>query len=97
MITARISAGFAHTSVSPNPVFDVMQVSLVQSAAQEGTIYIMNLQGQVIMQQDVSLKTGQQVITLNTGDLDAGTYLMQLMGNNGESTSLRFVKTNNCY
>jgi len=92
VITARISAGFAHTSVSPNPVFDVMQVSLVQSAAQEGTIYIMNLQGQVIMQQDVSLKTGQQVITLNTGDLDAGTYLMQLMGNNGESTSLRFVK-----
>ncbi|MEM9829613.1 MAG: T9SS type A sorting domain-containing protein [Bacteroidota bacterium] len=61
--------------VFPNPVQDVLQITLPSPVPQRTDVAVYNLQGQVITKQEFSRQTD---IRINTQNLSAGTYLLRI-------------------
>jgi hypothetical protein len=61
-------------TLSPNPVEEVLNVSLTGSDAGKGNITITNMLGQVMCSSEFEQRTGGQSLRLNLSDLNTGIY-----------------------
>ncbi|MBK0383571.1 T9SS type A sorting domain-containing protein [Pedobacter sp. SD-b] len=74
--------------VYPNPVKDVLYISHLASTS-EGTIKIVNLNGQLIKLQKTPI--GSQLTRLDVSDLQTGFYIVIYQGSKGQQ-SVKFIK-----
>ncbi len=67
----------------PNPSQGNITLKTVTDKAVAGTIVIRDLTGRKMMEQQVTLIRGESQITLSTGKLPAGTYILQVTSTEG--------------
>lgn len=92
VITAQIDGSFHATNLSPNPVAGELTVSMLQTADQTGTLFVVNLAGQILLEQDFNAEEGYNNFDISMNSLPSGVYMLKIAGNSGENESIQFVK-----
>ena len=80
------------SSLAPNPAFG--NISLVADAGRNSqlTLQIVDINGKLLVQQNLAVTEGRNVIPVPAAQLVAGTYLVKITSANGEMSVQRFVK-----
>jgi hypothetical protein len=65
--------------IYPNPAKDNVQFALTSDKKQEMKMRVYDLTGRLVDATELSLKTGTNVFSINTGQWRPGTYIVQLM------------------
>jgi hypothetical protein len=80
-------------SMFPNPTLDELNIDYQAEAATPATVSVLDVVGQVLMQEKFTLTLGNGRLTLNVGKLPAGTYLIQTsLDNSGKVEVRKLVK-----
>jgi plastocyanin len=79
--------------VYPNPAKSEASLMLNTDKAQMATLYIYDLLGNRINQQEVSLKQGSNNLSLPVVDIMPGIYFVELRYTNQTATVRRFIKS----
>ena len=69
-------------SIYPNPVMDVMNVTISSEQQAEATVLITDLSGKTVMQQIQQLSKGMNNLVLDAGSLAKGSYMLKIIANN---------------
>ncbi|MBL4709987.1 MAG: T9SS type A sorting domain-containing protein [Flavobacteriales bacterium] len=77
--------------VYPNPVVDKLKVDVSTNAAGIANIQIFSLTGQLVRDLTQNLVKGDNIISLQMGELDRGTYIIRTIQNGVTSTG-KFIK-----
>jgi len=81
--------------VFPNPVVDIVNISITDGFITNNKIEIFNSSGQFVLSKTVAIhKTENQFISVDLSELDMGLYVIKLQVNN-KSTYHRFIKNAN--
>ncbi len=76
----------------PNPANEIANILIGSTESANATLAIYNLMGQVVYTENVALNEGNNVITVNTNDLEAGVYMVNIKTNKGTSTQKLIVR-----
>lgn len=79
--------------LSPNPTTTNMKVEWQSEDILEGELQVMDSYGKVLFSQPVSSQ-GYHYEMINTSNLSAGVYFLQILTENGQINTKRFVKLN---
>ena len=79
--------GETKVKVFPNPAQDFVTVKVTTERAGSARVQLMTIDGRVLRDAQLSLSAGGGQTTLNTNDLPAGMYLVQVTGANRVSTT----------
>ena len=79
-------------SMAPNVVTGTANVNFNTATATTAQLTIVNAMGQRLMSQELNLTAGNSTQFLDAGDLASGNYMLHLVFQNGETTTVRFVK-----
>jgi uncharacterized repeat protein (TIGR01451 family) len=79
--------GETKVNVFPNPAEDFVTVKVTTERAGSATVQLMTIDGRVLRNEQLSLTAGGAQTTLNTADLPAGMYVVQVTGANRVSTT----------
>lgn len=79
-------------TVSPNPATDKVRISFFNPTESQLRIELLNLQGQTITMQEVSVEQGSQQVEWSLQDLTSGFYLIRLTNSEGWQQTLKVVK-----
>ena len=76
-VASKLSVmGTAEPRIFPNPASTSVTLDLGQSAAAAGTVKVLNAMG--VMIRTISVAPGQRNLQINTSDLPAGTYIINI-------------------
>jgi PKD repeat protein len=75
----------------PNPVTDNLYINAGQLASGRSTVSIFDAIGQLVETRQIEMEAGMDIITVNTGSLPKGLFIVQLI-NNGKTVTGRFIK-----
>ncbi len=89
--TAKIAAGVKDLVVYPNPVKDVLTISVHNIDAGKATLQLTGIHGNVLRSLPVQLQQGTQRYSFDVRQLPAGSYFVVLQTGGGVKTQ-RFVK-----
>jgi hypothetical protein len=72
------------TSLWPNPATDKVQLSISSGTNAKGQLILLNMAGQVVLQQNITLAEGSRILELELSHLPAGIYQgrVQVEGSN---------------
>ncbi len=70
--------GSLQFSASPNPVLDLLQVEIPAKTSAPARVEVLNLLGQTLASQNLTLAEGQNRTSLSVGNLPAGQYLVRV-------------------
>ncbi|HEX4877911.1 MAG TPA: T9SS type A sorting domain-containing protein, partial [Chitinophagaceae bacterium] len=62
------------TQLWPNPVTDKAQLSISSGSTTKGRLLLLNMAGQVVLEQSIALAEGSRIIELDLSHLPAGIY-----------------------
>jgi hypothetical protein len=82
----------AVAQIFPNPVNETANLRVNSTRANNGTLEIVNLQGQVMQRTNWSVGTGVSNIELPVEMLRSGMYMVRLIDANGSMSTTSFVK-----
>ncbi len=84
----------AGLEVFPNPAIGDEDVSVTYLAAadSDASIIVMDVNGKVVMSQQITLAEGMNNLTLTHQKLQTGTYFVQIRTNNERTETKKFVK-----
>ena len=77
--TVKITATGANVQVRPNPVVGTtltLAVSVQQSS--KTAVQVMSVEGKIILQQNINLNAGNNLVNLNISNVPSGIYLVQV-------------------
>ncbi len=77
-------------SVYPNPANDVISISMDHQLAENGTVQIFSVDGQLVSTNVFSLGSTQKEVAIE--DLNSGVYFVQLTSGNSVSKMIQFIK-----
>lgn len=77
----------------PNPFRESVVVEFASDFAASGTMVITNTNGSRVHIQPVNVREGISNLTLNIGDLAAGTYILQLIAGEVRTEEHRLIKS----
>jgi hypothetical protein len=81
------NADFMH--LYPNPASSVLNLNLTLDAASHLSYEITDISGQVVTRaEDINANAGQNIFSINTGAMAAGTYLLTLTDNGQQTTKM---------
>jgi len=78
---------FSLESVFPNPAVDFVSLKVSASERVSATIFIYDLNGQIIFEKNVNLIQGSQQLILRVSTFNPGLYLLKLVSSDGNATS----------
>ncbi len=81
----------ANLNLFPNPADNEIHVSFSSQTANEMTIYVTDLTGKRLQQHVIHTSEGNNLVSIATENLSAGTYLIQMVDGTSQKT-LTFVK-----
>jgi uncharacterized repeat protein (TIGR01451 family) len=93
--TSSISAVTAQTlsyKVFPNPVMSNASILINSELSQSVEMMIQTVDGKVILSENHLLKSGSQIIDINTDHLSKGLYILKIKESNGSMSSVKIVK-----
>ncbi len=73
-------------AVSPNPFLDQISTGILTENGGQHILRVFDATGRIVHQQIKELSAGEQMITLNLGNLNAGLYYLQVSGNSHVAT-----------
>jgi len=76
----------------PNPASESVNVTFSSEESAEGVISVMNLMGQMVYNENVSVHEGYNMVTLPVNQLRAGVYMVNVKTEKGTSTQKLIVK-----
>ncbi|MDF2382550.1 T9SS type A sorting domain-containing protein [Nostoc ellipsosporum NOK] len=79
------------SSVYPNPASNEITISMSSPVRSTVTVSILNMSGQVMGQQVISIGTGSNSLPVNISKLPAGYYMFKLTSESGSAVT-RFIK-----
>ncbi len=79
--------GETKVNVYPNPAEDFVTVKVTTERAGSATVQLMTIDGRTLRNEQLTLTAGGGQTTLNTADLPAGMYVVQVTGANRVSTT----------
>lgn len=79
----------ANLQVFPVPADELLQVAFNSPVSQKLNIRLVNTFGQIVLEENAGMVTGQRTISLNTSDIAAGVY--SLVISNGMSVQTRTI------
>jgi hypothetical protein len=77
-------------SIYPNPAKDVLQITVDDAAGIKGSIQVLNMQSQLIINRQVN--SSLQPATLNISALRPGVYVLKIVTDDGRTNIQKFVK-----
>jgi hypothetical protein len=83
--------GFS-VAVEPNPVENSSFLKIETQKVVQASIAIFGMDGKIIGERILWLNAGNNLLSLNPGNLSPGIYLLQVLLNNGNSKTVRFLK-----
>jgi PKD repeat protein len=88
------TSGFAIVGIVPNPVSKQGNAVLNVTSAQKGMLQLMvtDMAGRNLIQQTRSIEAGSNQLLLNLSSLAAGSYQVTARNEDGNSTTIRFIK-----
>jgi hypothetical protein len=88
------AGGSELVSIVPNPVSTEGKFKLNVTSARSAMIKmaIIDMQGRIVQQQNISVIAGYNSIDMNVGKLAPGTYYIRSLDADGSQRTLRFVK-----
>jgi hypothetical protein len=78
-------------SVYPNPVQDVLNVTVSTSKSEIATVSILDVTGKLVQKETKSLGKGSSILQIPTGQLPQGLYFLNVISN-GILTTEKFTK-----
>jgi hypothetical protein len=78
-------------SIYPNPVNDVINLSVYSLKSENGKIQIFDLRGREMLSKNVSFITGENKVVMDVSMLPRGAYMLMIKGKAGVGTQ-KFVK-----
>ncbi len=75
----------------PNPVTDQLNVQFISVGSDKVQIQIVNMQGQIILQQNIYSQSGINYTTISVSQLLNGLYFCRLQ-NGGKPETIKFLK-----
>lgn len=76
------NAGTAVVTVYPNPVADLLNISINTSNATEGKLSITDISGKIVYLKTVKLQPGNSVLPVQVDHVPAGSYILKVQLNN---------------
>ena len=73
-------------AVTPNPVSNVMKLSILNSNAEQANIYVYDMQGRLVLQKNQDLSK-----SIETSNLQNGVYFVRILTNNNVAFEGKFV------
>jgi hypothetical protein len=87
------AAQFEFSAVYPNPTRDILNIAFISPTAQKVTINVTDVTGKLVLQNSLQSVPGDNNLKLSLGSLQAGTYLIKAVCENGcETASQRIIK-----
>lgn len=80
--------GSESLSIYPNPALQTLNVQYI--APSKAKLRVLDMRGNLLLEKN--LEQGSSISNISIGHLAAGSYLMQVIGDNGFNKSIRFVK-----
>lgn len=92
--TASLAEGEAFTSLSmyPNPASNELNVVFDVSANMQANIQIVDVTGKIVQNHLINAVAGGNVVSMNTGSLNSGIYIMRLVINGSSETRRLIIK-----
>ncbi len=82
-----------NVNIYPNPVIDILKVSLDASQENEAKVQIVSNNGQVLRQQSVEISKGKSSISIEVEDFAPGVYYLYILTENTDKLgSFKFTK-----
>ncbi|MBP6333967.1 MAG: T9SS type A sorting domain-containing protein [Bacteroidia bacterium] len=79
--------------IYPNPAQNFVQVKLPSEKYRQGKLFLKDISGRSVLTQDVSLNSGEQLISLDLRSIPTGFYLLGIESN-GERQYSTLIKSN---
>jgi pimeloyl-ACP methyl ester carboxylesterase len=90
--TIRVSISTATVQVRPNPVTgSILVLAINTQQSSKTSVQVMGVDGKIILQQNVSLTNGTNLVNLNVADVPSGIYLVQVKMND-ELVTKKFIR-----
>src|SRR5690606_17718185 len=79
-------------SIFPNPSDQMANLVIYSGIASEKVkVYVIDMTGRVVMEQQIKVVEGKQIIEVPTANLAGGLYQVQLVNNNRVASTLKLV------
>lgn len=78
-------------SIYPNPVLTHFTISLTSDIKQDASLLLYNINGELILMQNLQLIEGENHLTINRNDIPEGIYLLKMEIKNKEKDTLQFI------
>jgi len=80
------------SSVAPNPMADLTNVSFESEKTLKGKIEIVNVLGEVAFSQEINISNGANSASINTENITNGIYFLRIVSNNKTLSTIKVVK-----
>lgn len=85
--------GTSLLNITPNPVTGGrFKLQLASAVAEKMHIHLVDMQGRIVLKQDVQLSSGFNAIEINVSSLSPASYYIYGTGASGRTKALKFVK-----
>jgi PKD repeat protein len=78
--------------IYPNPSTDLLNIALHSNDSQNSVVKIIDINGKTIYEMTHSLTVGDNLITINAQHLSEGFYFVQIMNENGDQSTQKWIK-----
>ncbi|MFN4811255.1 MAG: T9SS type A sorting domain-containing protein, partial [Bacteroidota bacterium] len=84
-------SGFANVYIAPNPANEEVKVYMNASEKQTVQLWIADITGKIVVQEEAALNTGNNVISISLQALNSGVYTVKVTGSKQLYTG-KFIK-----
>lgn len=78
--------------MQPNPVNDVLKLNFNSNYSEKGTLYIFDITGKVVLNQEINVSKNENELNIKTVDLNNGIYFTRIVSEHINTTSKFVVK-----
>jgi len=94
IITTSQLPDISNGKVFPNPAIDQINISFETQVEGNLQLQVFDLNGKEVLRRSTSAQKGINQSTIDISSLTSGVYFVHISGNKGDSSQLKFVKTN---
>ncbi len=91
-ISSGKEKGMMLTGVSPNPVVNTAQLTVLSTKKDNIDLQVISMDGKMVYRSKVSLQPGSSVVSIDVASLQNGMYTIKGVFGNGEVSSVKFIK-----
>ncbi len=91
-ITSSENLSIAKATVWPNPIKDVVNITLFANLPTKGNISIIDNTGKIVLTKQISISKGNNYYKLNTSSFNRGIYILSITTNDEKIWNTKIIK-----